>query len=495
MQEKFKALTPFMEALTFDDVLLVPAMSDVLPHEVELGTRLTTGINLRIPLLSSAMDSVTEARTAMVMAREGGLGVIHKNMSPEAQAREVMAVKKSESGLILDPITVRAEQPLAQAVELMRDHNISGLPVVDGNRAVGILTHRDIRFASDLTQPVANLMTRELITASEDISTDEAKHLMHKHRIEKLIVVDENQVLRGLLTIRDIEMQALYPDAAKDEHGRLLVAAALGVGADRDERAAALVEAGVDVLVIDTAHGHSMKVIESVRAIRAMYPDVQIIAGNIATGEAAEALIGAGVNAVKVGIGPGSICTTRIVAGVGVPQLSAIMDCVRVAKRAGIPVIADGGIKFSGDVVKALAAGADSVMIGSLFAGTDEAPGETVLFQGRTYKTYRGMGSLGAMKAGSSDRYFQEGVEQSSAGEKLVPEGIEGRVAYRGPLSANIFQLLGGLRSGMGYVGCKDIAALQSDAQFVRITSAGLRESHVHDVVVTHEAPNYKLGQ
>lgn len=495
MQEKFKALTPFMEALTFDDVLLVPAMSDVLPHEVELGTRLTTGINLRIPLLSSAMDSVTEARTAMAMAREGGLGVIHKNMSPEAQAREVMAVKKSESGLILDPITVRAEQPLAQAVELMRDHNISGLPVVDGNRAVGILTHRDIRFASDLTQPVANLMTRELITASEDISTDEAKHLMHKHRIEKLIVVDENQVLRGLLTIRDIEMQALYPDAAKDEHGRLLVAAALGVGADRDERAAALVEAGVDVLVIDTAHGHSMKVIESVRAIRAMYPDVQIIAGNIATGEAAEALIGAGVNAVKVGIGPGSICTTRIVAGVGVPQLSAIMDCVRVAKRAGIPVIADGGIKFSGDVVKALAAGADSVMIGSLFAGTDEAPGETVLFQGRTYKTYRGMGSLGAMKAGSSDRYFQEGVEQSSAGEKLVPEGIEGRVAYRGPLSANIFQLLGGLRSGMGYVGCKDIAALQSDAQFVRITSAGLRESHVHDVVVTHEAPNYKLGQ
>ncbi len=494
MQEKFKALTPFMEALTFDDVLLVPALSDVLPHEVALGTRLTTGINLRIPLLSSAMDSVTEARTAMVMAREGGLGVIHKNMSPALQAREVMKVKKSESGLILDPITVRAEQPLAQAVALMREHNISGLPVVDGNRAVGILTHRDIRFASDLTQPVANLMTRELITASEDISTDEAKHLMHKHRIEKLIVVDEHQVLRGLLTIRDIEMQALYPNAAKDDQGRLLVAAALGVGADRDERAAALVEAGVDVLVIDTAHGHSMKVINSVREIRAMYPDVQIIAGNIATGDAAEALIGAGVNAVKVGIGPGSICTTRIVAGVGVPQLSAIMDCVRVAKRAGIPVIADGGIKFSGDVVKAIAAGADSVMIGSLFAGTDEAPGETVLFQGRTYKTYRGMGSLGAMKAGSSDRYFQEGVEQSSAGEKLVPEGIEGRVAYRGPLSANIFQLLGGLRSGMGYAGCKDIAALQSNAQFVRITSAGLRESHVHDVVVTHEAPNYKLG-
>ncbi len=494
MQEKFKALTPFMEALTFDDVLLVPALSDVLPHEVELGTRLTTGINLRIPLLSSAMDSVTEARTAMVMAREGGLGVIHKNMSPQAQAREVMKVKKSESGLILDPITVRAEQPLAEAVELMRDNNISGLPVVDGNRAVGILTHRDIRFASDLSQPVANLMTRELITASEDISTDEAKHLMHKHRIEKLIVVDENQILRGLLTIRDIEMQALYPDAAKDEHGRLLVAAALGVGSDRDARAAALVEAGVDVLVIDTAHGHSLKVIQSVREIRAMYPDVQIIAGNIATGEAAAALIDAGVNAVKVGIGPGSICTTRIVAGVGVPQLSAIMDCVRVAKKAGIPVIADGGIKFSGDVVKAIAAGADSVMIGSLFAGTDEAPGEVVLFQGRTYKTYRGMGSLGAMKAGSSDRYFQEGVEQSSAGEKLVPEGIEGRVAYRGPLSANIFQLLGGLRSGMGYVGAKDIAALQSNAQFVRITSAGLRESHVHDVVVTHEAPNYKLG-
>ncbi len=388
MQDKFKTLTPFMEALTFDDVLLVPALSDVLPHEVELGTRLTTGIRLHIPLLSSAMDSVTEARTAIVIARQGGIGVLHKNMSPEAQAREVRKVKESAIGL---------DEPLA----------------------------------------------------------------------------------------------------VKDAQGRLLVAAALGVGADRDARAAALVEAGVDVLVIDTAHGHSKKVIDSVREIRAMYPEMQLIAGNIATGEAAEALIAAGANAVKVGIGPGSICTTRVVAGVGVPQINAIMDCVRVAKRAGIPVIADGGIKFSGDVVKAIAAGADTVMIGGLFAGTDEAPGETVLFQGRKYKAYRGMGSLGAMKAGSSDRYFQEGVEKDAGtadGEKLVPEGIEGRVPYRGALSENIFQLLGGLRSGMGYVGCKDIAALQSDAKFVRITSAGLRESHVHDVVVTHEAPNYKLG-
>lgn len=388
MQDKFKTLTPFMEALTFDDVLLVPALSDVLPHEVELGTRLTTGIRLHIPLLSSAMDSVTEARTAIVIARQGGIGVLHKNMSPEAQAREVRKVKESAIGL---------DEPLA----------------------------------------------------------------------------------------------------VKDAQGRLLVAAALGVGADRDARAAALVEAGVDVLVIDTAHGHSKKVIDSVREIRAMYPEMQLIAGNIATGEAAEALIAAGANAVKVGIGPGSICTTRVVAGVGVPQISAIMDCVRVAKRAGIPVIADGGIKFSGDVVKAIAAGADTVMIGGLFAGTDEAPGETVLFQGRKYKAYRGMGSLGAMKAGSSDRYFQEGAETNddgTGGEKLVPEGIEGRVPYRGALSENIFQLLGGLRSGMGYVGCKDIAALQSDAKFVRITSAGLRESHVHDVVVTHEAPNYKLG-
>ncbi|MBA2661860.1 MAG: IMP dehydrogenase [Bradymonadaceae bacterium] len=483
-----------MEALTFDDVMLVPAASDVMPSDVDLSTQLTRDIVLRMPLLSAAMDSVTEARTAMSMARAGGLGVIHKNMSPEKQALEVLKVKKSESGMILDPITVHAEQPLAQAVALMREHNISGLPVVDGKRAVGILTHRDIRFARDLSLPVSNLMTRKLVTAHEGISTEEAKRLMHEHRIEKLIVIDEKQNLRGLITIRDIEMQARHPDSVKDSQGRLLVAAAISVGADRDERAAALVAAGVDVLVVDTAHGHSSKVIETVRWLRNQYPDMQIIAGNIATGEAAEALIGAGADAVKVGIGPGSICTTRVVAGVGVPQISAIMDCVRVAKKAGVPVISDGGIKYSGDLSKALAAGASTVMIGSLFAGTDEAPGHTVLYQGRAYKTYRGMGSLGAMKEGSSDRYFQDDVEQTPAGEKLVPEGIEGRVPYRGPLSANIFQLLGGLRSGMGYVGCKDIASLQTDARFVRITSAGLRESHVHDVIVTHEAPNYKMA-
>jgi IMP dehydrogenase len=489
-QDKFKQMGPYGEALTFDDVLLVPAASDVLPHEVDLATRLTTDIDIRIPLLSAAMDSVTEARTAMTMAREGGVGVIHKNMSIEEQALEVLKVKKSESGLILDPITVRADQPLAEAVELMQRHNVSGLPVVEGKRAVGILTHRDIRFAEDLALPVAHLMTRDLVTAPEGISTKEAKRLMHENRIEKLIVIDEQSNLRGLITIRDIEMQARYPGAVKDGHGRLLVAAAVGVGADRDDRADALVEAGVDILAIDTAHGHSAKVIASVRHLRKRYPELQIIAGNVATGEATAALIEAGANAVKVGIGPGSICTTRVVAGVGVPQISAIMDCVRAAEKTGVPIISDGGIKFSGDVVKALAAGASAVMIGSLFAGTDEAPGETVLFQGRAYKTYRGMGSIGAMRQGSSDRYFQEG--SGGATEKLVPEGIEGRVPYRGSLSSNIFQLLGGLRSGMGYLGCANIGALMREARFVRITSAGLRESHVHDVIVTHEAPNYK---
>ncbi|MFU8802322.1 MAG: IMP dehydrogenase [Bradymonadaceae bacterium] len=481
---------PFGVALTFDDVLLVPGASDVLPNAVDLSTKLTTDIDIRIPLLSAAMDSVTEARTAMTMSREGGVGVVHKNMSAEAQAKEVLKVKKSESGLILDPITVRADQPLAEAVALMQRYNISGLPVVDGKRAVGILTHRDIRFAVDLALPVSHLMTKDLVTAAEGISTETAKRLMHENRIEKLIVIDDERNLRGLITIRDIEMQARYPGAVKDSQGRLIVAAAIGVGADKNERADALVEAGVDILVIDTAHGHSSMVIKSVRELRERFPNMQLIAGNIATGEAAKALVEAGVNAVKVGIGPGSICTTRVVAGVGVPQVSAIMDCVEVTARAGIPIIADGGIKFSGDVVKALAAGASSVMIGSLFAGTDEAPGETVLYQGRAYKTYRGMGSIGAMRKGSSDRYFQEGVDSTS--DKLVPEGIEGRVPYRGPLSSNVFQLLGGLRSGMGYLGCPDIESLKRDAKFVRITSAGLRESHVHDVIVTHEAPNYK---
>jgi IMP dehydrogenase len=484
-----KTALPSGEALTFDDVLVVPAHSSVLPGEVDLRTRLTTDIELRMPLLSAAMDSVTEAKTAITMAREGGIGVLHKNMTPEMQAREALKVKKAESGLILDPITVHAGDPLSAALELMREHDISGLPVVDGRRPVGILTHRDVRFARDTEQPVANLMTRELITAEEGISTDEAKRLMHKNRIEKLIVVGDDGNLLGLITIKDIQQKEKYPGSVKDEQGRLLVAAAIGVGGDRDERADALVAAGVDVLVIDTAHGHSEMVIKSVAEFRARYPDVQIIAGNVATAEATEALIDAGVNAVKVGIGPGSICTTRIVAGVGVPQVGAIMECSAAAAKRGVPVIADGGVKYSGDIVKALVAGASTVMIGSLFAGTDEAPGELVLYQGRTYKMYRGMGSIGAMKKGSSDRYFQEGTT-----DKLVPEGIEGRVPYRGALSANIFQLMGGLRSGMGYAGCQTIAELGEKAQFVRITGAGLRESHVHDVIITQEAPNYKLG-
>ncbi len=480
---------PNHQALTFDDVLIVPAASEVLPSEVDVSSRLTTDITVRTPLLSAAMDSVTEARTAIAMAHEGGIGVIHKNMTPEEQALEVAKVKKAETGLIVDPVTVRPDQPLAEALLLMNTHEISGLPVVEGKKPVGILTNRDVRFARELDLPVAHLMTRELITAPEEISTQEAKRLMHENRIEKLLVLDGSGELRGLITIKDLEKEGRFPLSVKDDQGRLLVAAAIGVGSDRDERAEALVGAGVDVLVIDTAHGHSKKVVDSVAEVRSRYKDLQIIAGNIATAEAAEALIEAGANAVKVGIGPGSICTTRIVAGVGVPQVTAIMDVAKVSEKTGVPLIADGGIKYSGDIVKAFAAGAHTVMIGSLFAGTDEAPGEQVLYQGRTYKMYRGMGSIGAMKRGSKDRYFQE-----SATDKLVPEGIEGRVPYRGSLSANIFQLVGGLRSGMGYAGCGSIEELREKAQFVRITNAGLRESHVHDVIVTQEAPNYKTG-
>ena len=480
------------EGLTFDDVLLVPAYSEVLPHEVDLGAQLTRRIHVRIPLLSAAMDSVTEASTAIAMASYGGVGVIHKNMSPEAQAVEVAKVKRSESALILDPVTVRPDDALSHALSLMRAHDISGLPVVDHDgRPVGILTHRDVRFASQMSKPVSSLMTRDLITAPEHVEPHEAKRLMHTNRIEKLIVLDDRGRLRGLVTIKDISKQATHPDAAKDDQGRLIVAAAIGVGQDRDERAEALIEAGVDILVIDTAHGHSRGVLDSVEAVRRRFEDVQIIAGNVATGAACEALIERGVDAVKVGIGPGSICTTRVVAGVGVPQLTAIMECAAAAAPHGVPIIADGGIKYSGDVVKALAAGANTVMIGSLFAGTDEAPGEMILYQGRTYKMYRGMGSIGAMKKGSSDRYFQDASEGS---DKLVPEGIEGRVPYRGPLSENVYQLLGGLRSGMGYVGALTIEALRTEAEFVRITSAGLRESHVHDVIVTKEAPNYKTS-
>jgi IMP dehydrogenase len=497
MDDKF-CDTAHDEALTFDDVLLVPDESDVLPEDVDLETRLTTDIRLNIPLVSAAMDTVTEAETAVRMAREGGIGVLHKNMSPDEQAREVMQVKKAESGLILDPITVEPGDEIAEAVELMEKHDISGLPVVEGEEAVGILTHRDIRFAGDLSRPVSELMTEDLITAPAGIDSDEAKRLMHENRIEKLIIVDDAGGLAGLITIKDIQKRQKNPNSVKDDHGRLLVAAAIGVGSSHRERAEALVEAGVDVLIVDTAHGHSTRVLEAIRDLREDYPDVQLVGGNVATGDATEALIEAGVDGVKVGVGPGSICTTRVVAGVGVPQISAIRQCVEAAEGSGVPIIADGGIRYSGDIVKALAMGADTVMIGSLFAGTAEAPGERILLEGRSYKVYRGMGSMGAMEGedGSADRYFQEGKDQRRTAveeaDELVPEGIEGRVPFRGPLSDNIYQMTGGLRSGMGYVGAPDIESLRRDAQFVRVTSAGYRESHVHDVIVTQEAPNYK---
>jgi IMP dehydrogenase len=475
------------ECLTFDDVLLVPAYSEVLPKDVDTRTRLTRKIELNIPLCSAAMDSVTEARTAITMAREGGIGILHKNLDPEAQALEVQKVKRAESGMVAAPVTVRPSQSLREALAIMHDHNISGVPVTEGDSAVGILTARDIRFEKNLDQPVANLMTKELVTVSPGVSNDHAKQLLHKHRIEKLLVV-ENAKLVGLITIKDIMQADRNPLAIKDEKKRLRVGAAIGPGPDRKRRAEALVAAGVDVIVVDTAHGHSKGVIDAVRETKAEHPNVQIIAGNVATAEATEALIEAGVDAVKVGIGPGSICTTRVVAGIGVPQITAVSDCARVADRYDVPVIADGGVKFSGDVSKAIAAGASCVMIGSLFAGTDESPGELVLFQGRSYKVYRGMGSLGAMRKGSKDRYGQAGT----ADEKLVPEGIEGRVPHRGSLASILYQLVGGLRSGMGYTGCKTVQELRTKAKFVRITSQGLRESHVHDVIITEEAPNYR---
>jgi IMP dehydrogenase len=475
--------------LTFDDVLLLPAQSEVLPRDVSTTTRLTRQIELKIPLVSSAMDTVTEAKAAIAMAQEGGLGFIHKNLSVARQAAEVLKVKKSESGIVSDPLTIGPEAPLTDAIALMKRHLISGIPVVDGGRLVGIVTRRDVRFEKNPSQKVAQIMTRELVTAREDVSPEQAKELLHKHRIEKLLVIDEQHRLKGLITIKDIEKTEHHPNAAKDHFGRLLCGAAVGVGPDRHERVEALLKAGCDVIAIDTAHGHSRGVIDAVRATRREFGDIVLIAGNIATGEGCQALIDAGVDAVKVGVGPGSICTTRIVAGVGVPQLTAIADCVKVAEKASIPVISDGGIKYSGDVVKALAAGASTVMIGSLFAGTEEAPGEVVLFQGRSYKQYRGMGSMGAMRQGSKDRYFQEGVEEE---QKLVPEGIEGRVPYRGSLAMNVYQLVGGIRSGMGYLGCKDIKELRTKPSFVRITAAGLRESHVHDVIITQEAPNYR---
>jgi len=479
------------DGITFDDVLLLPQESDILPKDVKLASKLTNSIKLNIPVLSAAMDTVTESRLAIAVAREGGIGIIHKNMSIEDQALEVDIVKKSESGMIVNPITMDPEQKIYEALELMNRYRISGVPITQNGKLVGILTNRDLRFETNLNQKIQDLMTKDnLVTAPVGITLEESKKLLHKNRIEKLLVVNDDYELKGLITIKDIEKAIKYPNSCKDERGRLRVGAAIGVTADRDERIQALVNAGVDVISVDTAHGHSRNVIESVREIKKIFPGIQLIAGNIATAEAAETLIKAGADAIKVGIGPGSICTTRIVAGIGVPQITAIMDCSSVARKYDIPVIADGGIKYSGDVVKALASGAHSIMIGSLFAGTEESPGETILYQGRTYKLYRGMGSIGAMKKGSKDRYFQSDVDNDL---KLVPEGIEGKVPYRGTVSSSIYQLIGGLRSGMGYIGAATIDELRAKAKFVRISSAGLKESHVHDVIITKEAPNYRV--
>jgi len=475
------------KALTFEDVLLVPKYSEVLPKEVDLKTRFTRNVTLNIPIVSAAMDTVTESRSAIAIARLGGIGVIHKNMDIASQAREVEKVKKSESGVIIDPVKVFPEDSIAKAMEIMATYKISGVPVVDKNgKLVGILTNRDLRFEKNYNKPVQELMTKmPLITAKEGITLEEAEDILHKHKIEKLPIVDDEGYLKGLITIKDIQKKKEYPNANKDKYGRLRVAAAIGVG-NGIERAAALVGAGVDVIVIDSAHGHSRGIIDLVKAVKERF-DVDVVAGNVATAEATRALIEAGADAVKVGIGPGSICTTRIVAGVGVPQISAIDECAAEAAKYGVPVIADGGIKYSGDIAKAIAAGASSVMIGSLLAGTEESPGETIMYQGRQYKSYRGMGSIGAMQKGSNDRYFQEGT----AADKLVPEGIEGMVPYRGKIADVIHQLIGGLRASMGYCGAKDIRTFQEVAEFVEITSAGLKESHVHDVTITKEAPNY----
>jgi IMP dehydrogenase len=480
------------EALTFDDVSLVPSYSEILPGDVRLDTRLTTEISLKAPLISAAMDTVTEARLAIAMAQEGGIGVIHKNMPLEQQARQVYTVKKYEAGVIKDPITVSPDTTIREVLELTHRHNISGVPVVDGDELVGIVTSRDMRFEKRLDDPVYNIMTRkeDLITVREDASQDEVLSLLHKHRIEKVLVVNDDFELRGLVTVKDIQKSTDFPNASKDSFERLLVAAAVGVAGDTEERVAALVDAHVDVIVCDTAHGHSRGVLDRVRWIRQNFPDVQIIAGNVTTGDGALALIEAGADGVKVGQGPGSICTTRVVAGVGVPQITAVANVTAALAKSGVPVIADGGIRFSGDFAKAIAAGASCVMIGGLFAGTEEAPGEVELYQGRSYKSYRGMGSLGAMQEGSRDRYFQFDV----AAEKLVPEGIEGRVPYKGPLSGVVHQLLGGLRSSMGYMGCGTIEKFRTESRFVRITGAGIRESHAHDVQITKEAPNYKLS-
>ncbi|OSM02082.1 putative inosine-5'-monophosphate dehydrogenase [Magnetofaba australis IT-1] len=481
------------QALTFDDVLLLPAHSNVLPGEVDISSRLTRKIRLNTPLLSAAMDTVTEARAAIAMAQEGGIGIIHKNLTPKEQADHVRQVKRYISGMVVEPWTIEPQMPLKQALDLMKKNHVSGVPVVEaGGKLVGILTNRDVRFASDKNQPVEELMTGgdKLVTAPQGVEMSECKKLLHQHRIEKLLVVDENYHLKGLITVKDIEQIQAHPIASRDDSGRLLAGAAVGVGKDNKKRLAGLVEAEVDVVVIDTAHGHSQGVIDMVAFAKAEYPDLQIIAGNVATPGAVKALAEAGADAVKVGIGPGSICTTRMVAGVGVPQISAIADCAEEADKHDIPIIADGGIKYSGELGKAIAAGASTVMLGSMFAGTDEAPGEVFIYQGRSYKTYRGMGSLGAMAKGSKDRYFQGNVTDA---QKLVPEGVEGRVPYKGPMPVIIHQMVGGLRAAMGYTGCGDIESLRKNAEFVQITSAGLKESHVHDVTITKETPNYRL--
>jgi IMP dehydrogenase len=480
------------EALTYDDVLLVPAKSAVLPREVNVRTRLTRNIALNIPLLSAAMDTVTESAMAIAIAREGGIGILHKNMTIERQVEEVERVKRSESGMILQPVTVRADQQVRDVLFLMNKYKISGIPVVDeGNRLIGIITNRDLRFEPDEDQAVAAIMTREnLVTAPLGTTLLQAERILQKHKVEKLPVVDAHGVLHGLITFKDIQKKRRHPSACKDEHGRLRVGAAVGVTVDTLERVRALARGGVDAVVVDTAHGHSRGVLDAVRMIRRKFKDLELIAGNVGTAEATRDLIKAGADAVKVGIGPGSICTTRVIAGVGVPQVTAIMECARIARRLAVPLIADGGIKQTGDIAKAIAAGADAVMIGGLFAGVDESPGEKVLYEGRSYKLYRGMGSLEAMKRGSRDRYFQDAEDDL---QKLVPEGIEGRVPYKGPLGDTVYQMIGGLRSAMGYCGTRTIAELQSRAQFVRMTDAGLRESHPHDIAITKEAPNYHL--
>ena len=482
---------PLETAFSFDDVLLLPGYSDVLPRDVDTCSPLTKNIALNIPLVSAAMDTVTESETSISMAREGGIGFIHRNLSIESQAIEVDKVKKSESGMIVDPVTIHPDQLVHEVLHLMNKYRISGVPVTKGEKLVGIVTNRDLRFETNLDKKISEVMTKEnLVKVSEGITLEDSKSLLHQHRIEKLLVVDSDDRLIGMITIKDIEKVKKYPNACKDKLGRLRVGAAVGVGSDMEERVEALLRAGADVILIDTSHGHTKNVIEAVKTLKGNFKDIELIAGNVGTAEGAEALVKAGVDGVKIGIGPGSICTTRIVAGVGVPQITAIMNCAEISKKTGMPLIADGGIKFSGDVTKALGAGAHVVMIGGLFAGTEESPGELVIYQGRSYKSYRGMGSIEAMQKGSGDRYYQG---EDIAGDKMVPEGIVGRVPYRGKLTDNIFQLIGGLKAGMGYVGCRNLEELREKARFIQISAAGMRESHVHDVIITKEAPNYRL--